>query len=107
MRQFAEGISYIHAQGLVHADLKPENLLLTTKLDENGKEETSLKLVDFGCACKHDLSNEDMRLPAQEFAAGCSFLHMVALGNQFELQRMLMERPNLVNFRDYDFRTPL
>lgn len=107
LRQFAEGICYIHSQGLVHADLKPENLLLTTKTDKNGKEQTSLKLVDFGCACPHDTANKDLHLPVQEFAIGCSFLHMVALGNQFELERMLMERPSLVNFRDYDFRTPL
>ncbi|KAL7534532.1 hypothetical protein ACHAXR_005935 [Thalassiosira sp. AJA248-18] len=110
LRQFAEGISYTHSKGLVHADLKPENLLLTTtKLTNEGNEgeESSLKLVDFGCACTHDTSKKDLQLPIQEFAFGCSFLHMVALGNQFELQRMLMERPSLVNFRDYDFRTPL
>jgi serine/threonine protein kinase len=107
LRQFAEGISYTHAQGLIHADLKPENLLLTTKTDGNGRKQTLLKIVDFGCSCKHDTSNKDMLLPAEEFAVGCSFLHMVALGNQFELQRMLMEKPGLVNFRDYDFRTPL
>lgn len=107
LRQFAEGISYTHAQGLVHADLKPENLLLTHKRADCGKEETFLKLVDFGCACTHDTSNKDLHLPTAEFAIGCSFLHMVALGNQFEMERMLMERPSLVNFRDYDFRTPL
>lgn len=66
-----------------------------------------LKVVDFGCACTHDLSQKDsMHLPANEFALGCSFLHMVALGNQFELEKMLQQRPNLsVNFRDYDRRT--
>lgn len=67
---------------------------------------TGLKLVDFGCACSHDTSKKELQLPAQEFATGCSFLHMVALGNQFELERMLMEKQSLVNFRDYDFRTP-
>ena len=32
--------------GLVHADLKPENLMLTSK----NKDEATIKLVDFGCA---------------------------------------------------------
>lgn len=32
---------------------------------------------------------------------------MVALGNVFELEKMLQERPHLVTFRDYDFRTAL
>lgn len=114
LRQFAEGISYAHGQGLVHADLKPENLMLTTTAnasesqdDNHSEERVSLKLVDFGCAVRHDSSKKELHLPAQEFATGCSFLHMVALGNQFELERMLMDRPGLVNFRDYDFRTPL
>lgn len=56
-----------------------------------------LKLADFGCARTHDLSRKDMLLPAEEFAKGCSFLHMTALGNQFQLEQMLMERPNLVS----------
>lgn len=104
MRQFAEAMCFVHSNGLAHADLKPENLLLTTS---NDIERAKLKVADFGCARSHDLSRKDMHLPAQEFAIGCSFLHMVALGNQFELEKMLQERPHLVNFRDYDFRTPL
>jgi serine/threonine protein kinase len=103
LRQFAEAIAFTHNAGLAHADLKPENLMLSSPKVEEAK----LKVVDFGCALNHDLSRKDMLLPAQEFAVGCSFLHMVALGNQFEMERMLQERPSLVNFRDYDFRTPL
>lgn len=49
----------------------------------------------------------EMQLPAQEFAFGCSFLHQAALGNQSDLERILVERPGLVNFRDYDRRTAL
>ena len=103
IRQFAEAISYVHSNNLLHADLKPENLLL----DSTDLKKAKLKLADFGCASSHDLGRKEMLLPAEEFAKGCSFLHMVALGNQFELEKMLMERPHLVNFRDYDFRTPL
>lgn len=103
LRQFAEAICFVHSNGLAHADLKPENLLLSSNDTKNAK----LKVADFGCARSHDLSRKDMQLPFQEFATGCSFLHMVALGNQFELEKLLQERPHLVNFRDYDFRTPL
>jgi len=47
-----------------------------------------------------------MELPVQEFALGCSFLHQTALGNFSELQAMAKAQPSLVNFRDYDRRTP-
>ena len=47
------------------------------------------------------------QLPAKEFALGCSVLHQAALGNQFELEKILQEQPSLVNFRDYDRRTAL
>jgi serine/threonine protein kinase len=100
LRQCAEAVHYIHCRNLVHGDLKPENLMLSP-------QSMTLKLVDFGCACSHDTSRNDMLLPAEIFALGCSFLHRVALGNQFELERMLQQRPSLVNFRDYDNRTPL
>ena len=104
LRQFAEALCFIHNSGFTHADLKPENLMLATSASTDTEV---LKLVDFGCATTHDLAQHDMMLPAQEFALGCSFLHTVALGNQFEMQRILMQRPSLVNFRDYDKRTAL
>lgn len=76
-------------------------------ISSNDVENAKLKVVDFGCACSHDLSRKEMHLPAEEFAMGCSFLHQVALGNQFEMEKMLQEKQGLVNFRDYDKRTPL
>jgi serine/threonine protein kinase len=96
LRQFAEALCFVHRNGLSHADLKPENLLLSS----NDMNKAQLKVADFGCARSHDLNRKEMHLPMAEFAKGCSFLHMVALGNQFELEKMLQDRPDLVNFRD-------
>lgn len=42
-RQVADAAAFLHAQGLCHADIKPENLLLTST-----GEDGVVKLVDFG-----------------------------------------------------------
>ena len=47
------------------------------------------------------------KLSSQDFAMGCSVLHQAALGNQFEMETILQDYPDLVNFRDYDRRTAL
>jgi serine/threonine protein kinase len=44
--QIAEGLAYAHSQGLVHGDVKPENLMFT----EDGR----LKITDFGLARSFD-----------------------------------------------------
>jgi len=50
LRQFAEALSFVHASGVVHGDLKPENLLLSSW----NNEDAELKLVDFGCSVMGD-----------------------------------------------------
>jgi serine/threonine protein kinase len=45
LKQFAEALSYIHSKGLIHADLKPENLMMDSWDETSAK----LKVVDFGC----------------------------------------------------------
>ena len=46
VRETASALAFIHGVGLVHADIKPENLMLTTK----NKTDSVIKVVDFGCA---------------------------------------------------------
>jgi hypothetical protein len=71
----------------------------TTNKDDDSAA-SSLRMMD-------DLCQKHMELTAQEFAMGCSFLHLTALGNLSELKRLIQLQPSLVNFRDYDRRTPL
>ncbi len=54
-RQAAEGLKYVHNKGIVHLDLKSNNIMLT----ENG----SLKLIDFGRAQKKGTINPDKYEP--------------------------------------------
>ena len=46
MREIVDAVSYLHQQGIVHCDLKPENLLLATKASDT----SNMRLVDFGKA---------------------------------------------------------
>mmetsp|Transcript_72359 Transcript_72359/g.203119 ORF Transcript_72359/g.203119 Transcript_72359/m.203119 type:complete len:391 (+) Transcript_72359:108-1280(+) len=45
MRQIARTICYLHGEGVVHRDLKPDNFVFATK---GPLESTALKLIDFG-----------------------------------------------------------
>ena len=45
LSQVLSALKYIHARGVVHADLKPENIIVDR--GEDGKE-TTVKLIDFG-----------------------------------------------------------
>ena len=47
--ELAGAIAICHAQGVAHADIKPENLLLT--------HDGHVKLVDFGLSCQY-VNNE-------------------------------------------------
>lgn len=46
LRQIIEGVSYLHSQNIAHLDLKPQNILLTSKEPSKG----DIKLIDFGIA---------------------------------------------------------
>ena len=51
LRQVAEGLEAVHARGLVHRDLKSENVVVDT--------EGRAKLLDFGLALDLEMSDDD------------------------------------------------
>jgi serine/threonine protein kinase len=56
--QVADGLSYLHAAKIVHLDLKPENIILTS--------DKQIKIIDFGfanCDFMPDLLGEDFAIP--------------------------------------------
>ena len=44
-RQVSEALSFIHGIGIIHCDIKPENILWTDS------RKLSIKVIDFGCSC--------------------------------------------------------
>ncbi|HET7504232.1 MAG TPA: serine/threonine-protein kinase [Kofleriaceae bacterium] len=48
--QLAEALHYIHKQGVVHCDIKTENILILEEEHEVKRSKTVIKLLDFGLA---------------------------------------------------------
>jgi Serine/threonine protein kinase len=52
VKEVAAALTFLHGIGIVHGDLKPENLMLSTDRTEDG----TIQIVDFGCAQVSDES---------------------------------------------------
>ena len=44
-QQILQGVAYLHEKGIVHRDIKPDNLVFVTKMPDS-----PIKLIDFGYA---------------------------------------------------------
>uniref|UniRef100_A0A3P8SVD2 Myosin light chain kinase, smooth muscle n=1 Tax=Amphiprion percula TaxID=161767 RepID=A0A3P8SVD2_AMPPE len=63
MLQIIDGVSFIHKQGIVHLDLKPENIMCVNK---NGSK---IKLIDFGLARRLNAGTLKVLFGTPEFVA--------------------------------------
>jgi len=52
--QAANGIAFAHDIGIVHRDVKPENLMLVSQRDDDGNPRDVVKVCDFGLAKLRD-----------------------------------------------------
>ncbi|RZB89983.1 mitogen-activated protein kinase kinase kinase 18-like [Glycine soja] len=84
-RQILQGLNYLHSNGIVHCDVKGQNVLVT---------EQGVKIADFGCARRVEESSsviagtprfmapevargEQQGFPADVWALGCTVLEMI------------------------------
>ena len=82
MRQIISAFKYIHNQGMMHRDIKQENILLSYN-NENDKKSFNLykaqiKIIDFGFACQIDKSG----------------LKYTAVGNPMNMDPLILKKIN-------------
>ena len=67
--QIAEGVVYLHDQGVIHSDMRPENILVNATAGQCGGPSPSLDLwlCDFGGSKCEELGLNDYHLPDDPF----------------------------------------
>eukprot|EP00985_Skeletonema_marinoi_P002396 scaffold1003_cov103-Skeletonema_marinoi.AAC.1 len=68
VRQVASALDFCHGIGVVHADLKPENIMLRNYLHQKNRADFEVKLIDFGCSevLSHPEEHSGTRLPSRK-----------------------------------------
>ena len=68
VKQIVQGLIYIHSKGIIHRDIKLENILIkfpfdNTSIDENNYTLSKVKIIDFGLATEAQLAKSIVGSP--------------------------------------------
>ncbi len=89
--QVTLGLTQMHTRGMVHRDLKPDNVVLVAGEDEDGKPAEVVKLCDFGIAIAHGASGEVVGTPDYMAPEQCEGLDLDARCDVYACGVMLYE----------------
>ncbi len=62
MMQVCSGLSAAHEQGIVHRDVKPDNIVIVNSRDDENRPIELVKVCDFGIAALQNTRSEDLDL---------------------------------------------
>ena len=66
VRQLAEGLAYVHSQGLIHRDVKPSNVMISQEADG----EIRVRILDLGLALLPDCDSANAPLTSESQLVG-------------------------------------
>src|SRR5262245_29014265 len=106
VRQTAEGLAYAHDRGIIHRDIKPDNLLLS----ECGAGAYTVKIADFGLVKMAEggvrtISRSRIGTPAYMSPEQCQGLKMDARSDLYSLGIVLYEA--VTGYLPFEIKTPV
>ncbi len=60
MLQCAEGLNYMHGLGVIHCDIKPENVFLCASATGSDSRRNEVRLLDFGLASRPSVDSREL-----------------------------------------------
>ncbi|HNP71426.1 MAG TPA: serine/threonine-protein kinase, partial [Kouleothrix sp.] len=60
MLQCAEGLNYMHGLGVIHCDIKPENVFLCASGTGSDSRRNEVRLLDFGLASRPSVDSREL-----------------------------------------------